>query len=422
MLSDGRLEELRLLLHGPPAPLKEAKPSMVESMLFNSFKTLNLDAWQNKNLVLHRLQNEAVEFAKRTLPDTVAILDAEKVLADILRAQPELSATLRGQPANRGVLTVMSASTFFWMVYMDGEVSSRLPAPSRLLIGNALLFALWKEETEYMLMEHAPVQGLARILPTWLNGAADPHENSLKVFDLFCRGTLHDYIWETPANFRAVLYASSWSGIFQVCKLLKQLKPPILAENLVLRKQLLLILSLPGDQLEHFIDYDKRVSETQFKLGLAVVLLAPKHEALRALARRVLFNYETIDVESSAGSALKGLLLMAERLQADGSIKQRVQDEVSRVALQTKTQALAQLRAPEVSDAISSLAAATIAGTVEKLLVHVWESESIRLLIGMLLGARTGFYLSTKPQLINSLSSMLLSLAAPRKKYKVLSM
>ena len=425
MLREPQIEEMRLKVHGPPAPLKELKvptsngwsaslnviSPMVESLRLSALKQLNLEAWQNKTLVQRLVQSEVVDFARQNLPGSVHILSAESVLSEILAADPRLAIPLSRPRA--GIMSHLSASTFFWRLYVDGNLTTRFPTASRLLVGNALLFALWKEEAEFEVMALA---GMVENLPLWFGGSTPPrHDNSVKAFDHFCKGTLHDYMWESTTNFMSVISASSWSGLFQVCDLLNHAQPPFLAQNSDLRLYVQLLLPRTEEQMANFLDFEKRQSEIQYRLGLAVQLLSPQYDALRARARRVLLNDTTIDIEESAGDTLKGLLLMAERVQAETGIKERVLGEVSRLARQSKTKALAQLRAPETADAISTLAAATITGTVERVLTHVWESESVRLLIGVLLGARTGFYLSTQPQLISSLSHLLLSLTSTPK-------
>jgi hypothetical protein len=423
------LLKLRLRLPMLPTPLTTASaqgPSsdkgILDRMLQNFVseakkrytKQFNMEPWQSKALVMRLLQTEIVAFARQNLQGSVHILTARDVLEKEIALQlPALK--LEHNSAYGAHLAHESASSFFWRLYRDEGLDKLLSLEVRMQIGNALLFADWKETLEYQLMQELGANDLLLKLPPYLgDGFEIIPEECKATFSRFCDETLHAYLWDEAdhmlTHYDALLRISPWCGLFTVMDTLVKVEPTphTIAQDTLLRLQLTwLKLESNAEQLKTFVKYAKREQETQFKLGLAVVLLPPAAEALKLRAQRLLLQDETIDVETSVGYALSGLLLLAERVQADTGIKERVLDEVQRVLLETKHQTLRELTAPEVSSALATLAANTVRETAEKLFHTIWHSDNIQLFITMVLSARTGLFLTSQQWLISALANVL---------------
>lgn len=176
---DPVLKEIRLRMPDPPRPLISLKESARSSAFFSTeyfsisralqnsvVNFTGASMWTHPQIAYHLMENMAHEILKdgthkedgsqitqATPENTFSMLNAAlKEDASLLSAIYDTTLqdvlTDSAQPPQNELLYRMSASSFFWGLFADPYVRADLPEDGLLLLGNAFLFARWKEDLE----------------------------------------------------------------------------------------------------------------------------------------------------------------------------------------------------------------------------------------------------------------------------------
>lgn len=109
----------------------------------------------------------------------------------------------------------INASFFFTMLFTDTEFNTRFNIEDKILIGNALTFAIWKERMECDLIIHSKKKNL------FDEGGFvydESHDNQDKFFSEFCSNRLVD----SPDTRDRILKISPWCGFAIVIKTVEE--------------------------------------------------------------------------------------------------------------------------------------------------------------------------------------------------------
>ena len=120
-------------------------------------------------------------------------------------------------------LEAMSASSFFKLLFFDKDINKTMNIESKCQLGDALLFALWKESVEYAIMMEDPSY-LSLVIQNPL-AKYDPSCSSMEeqrmYFNHFCKGTLPQQIQgvdmdDSSQHLAKLLRISPWCGLHVV--------------------------------------------------------------------------------------------------------------------------------------------------------------------------------------------------------------
>lgn len=315
----------------------------------------------------------------------------------------------------------MSASTFFWSLYVDPYVNEDLSEESMLVIGNAFLFARWKEQLEYqflglLLPKHNNASEVLEQIKGYMTTSAQPHEAHVDferfVEQVLSAQTLAINTELSTAQMRALLRMSPWSGLVPVMDALKKALGDFDPKTKKYKKKLRIASDLLKRRVTPFWYIEpteegyrhcmachghetKRMKEYRFRLGLLVQCVAPKtfegeqqqqQQQKRLLSAAVQLVTQRDDiVVSYKGTLSKGLeLLSREMLARTPSLQQVVDTQVP---------------------VLSKAAADFLSAVWHDLWHRIYESEWVRTLMLVGVASRGGLFLSHQRWFIRALAS-----------------
>jgi hypothetical protein len=212
------------------ALFQQAKNDMIDS--------LQLSRWQQPAILLRVLEDYLQQTPLLHGHPLVRVETCATVLkvftTTIAEPSPWHGLVTHLEQDEADALECMSASTFFWTLYMDRYATETLPEESRLVIGNAYLFAQWKEEVENetflrVLSKNGITtpSSLQFSIDGFLNPTRARLQEAQNYFELFTQGRLSiqrtnfkQYI--ASGEVQALLQTSPWCGIFAVLDVFKQ--------------------------------------------------------------------------------------------------------------------------------------------------------------------------------------------------------
>jgi hypothetical protein len=239
------------------------------------------------------------------------------------------------------LLSHMNASLFFTLLFIDRELNAKLNIEKKLIIANALTFAVWKESMEIDVLLHVILGPIFRDSLHYYSSRND----HTQIFSEFCNTKMYEI---KPQ----ILGISPWAGIDEVMR--------ILNENLKNKKNVYGVKGkadrLFGDALVKAKDYfshdtifsiNKRHCEDQWFLIEVKGLLSSKHKALLGEIDQIIHMNVALDWR---GSTQRGIDLI-EKFKDDP----KFQSEMKKVS-------------EEIQEYASTILAGVVSKTGEKLI------------------------------------------------------
>ena len=383
-------------------------------------KVTGASKWQTPSLVYRRLDDLALQSLQYMHPDIRVtrpkdILSAfEKTVSRLNAADKSFVRDLATRQCSS--LEAMSASSFFWQLYVDPHLNEDLSEAGMLTIGNAFLFAQWKEYLEghalMPLLSHATTPpDLLRLLDTLLNSTFSGSGHAERMFGMFVKGELPAQLMLftaalTDAHLLDLLHTTPWCGLFAVLetfRLLVGTSDPhgnhvrsLRIQSIALRAHVeyLWIDSRKTDgssRYTHRLTYaDRNVNEYRFRLSLLVNYVVPKLPRTSDIARLV--------------ATAKLLITQDVVVDFNGTASEGLEAFAKEVLKQTPT--LKSVLAAQ-EPVLSQFAADFLEDTWNNISSRVYHSEGLRMLMLVGLSSGTGLFLSKQRQLIVALAHVL---------------
>ena len=362
----GSLPELPL----PLATLTEA--SMVNPftiMQNKAIQRVGASKWQRQSMVTRRaedfvhellLRDAAQKVDNQTPTSVLAGLDA--VLGPNAGTDP-WAALGHGQCAMEEdceAWQTVSASSFFWDLFVDLHVNEDLDEASMLVIGNAFLFAQWKEQVEYKALgalfgdftaeAYALLEQIESYLEPESQGLSGEGDFEKFVTRQMPAQTLPVNRAPTQEQIRAMLQISPWCGLMSVLSVLKkslgefnrktgEYKRRLRIASASLKARVAeLWFAVPGEAgydrclaCQHHAS--KRAKEHRFRLAVLVQCVLPHvakntgliAQELQATAKRLVTERDDF-VVSYKGTVSKGLEAVSREILAQTPSLQSVLD------------------------------------------------------------------------------------------------
>ena len=241
------------------------------------------------------------------LPRTPASLYLEKELLPYIKA-------LVASPA--APLEHMSASWFFGLLFFNSDINSQLSSKSKIVVGNALSWAFWKETVEYTIMHENPLFPMGDYSdPAVLYHAPDLGAQEA-AFTAFCNRQLPEQVegvhkpGYSEASLRRMLSISPWCGAGPVLRILREAQVRVgLVQEPSLRSIMESLLGEPGQakaeeaNLRYLLSANKRKREYQYVIGQVAACLKPfdSQKELHERAVQLRSHCEIIDVSHTLG-------------------------------------------------------------------------------------------------------------------------
>lgn len=187
----------------------------------------------------------------------------------------------RQQSPQDNELDTMNASLFFTLLFTDNILNSQLQIDDKLIIGNALSMAIWKEQWETDVLLHPETRDRAKTL-------LQSYHPLIFAESYFTTHCLSDQISEfqkldSIQGQKDIFYLSPWCGFHAVIEMLRKKKsstryPYIALENKRMKK---IINDLLSQELQPILDemnsMEKRKKEHQMLLLQVFKELEPIH-------------------------------------------------------------------------------------------------------------------------------------------------
>jgi hypothetical protein len=357
-------------LPNPPQPLV----APASSSSYNPFPSLDsqietkLDAskWDS-SLVSLRLHRLLLSSAKEYLGGSFVI------------SRAQFLAQHRETPTPDG-LDALSASDLLSMLFFDADFTRIANISFKRLVGNALLWARWKERIEFLTVSTLPPAASSALLQQYdVPGGTD-------LFNQFSEGLLPEQKEGIQRNdaqaLQKFLSVSPWSSMPEIVdawKRAKDLGTASIIGDPILRKHWSDILNLPN--LDTLQSMDRRRRENQYKIGA----LWQSLEGYNQNQAEQLVAYDAImDIRLGAN----GLQAQAARMLMDPTLQAQVLAAVPR-------------------DKLSTAMADIIGMTGRNLLRRLVQNPTLQLTVALLLSYRAGLYLSAQTSVVRALSGLL---------------
>ena len=451
--ADPVIQKVKEELPDLPKPL-EALPTSNTSSTWTSYldfasmakeqisNYLVLSKWQRASLIQRRLDDHMLELIQTKLDgqSIVQTLTAPNVLNIFKQKIPdnnEWKPVIDILVDSAEVLTTldeMSASSFFWGLYVDPLLNEDLSEHSKLLIGNAFLFALWKEDLEDRVLltileskTDAPDQLLPTVL-TYLGSDISQKKQMPEVFNNFSKAQLPVQLTTprsnlSPQDIQQLLITSPWCSIFAVIETLRATLGQNKKEAVYERALRIDSASLRGHvhhlfysttrdagyaNCQNLLSHEqKRMKESRFKLALIAYCIVQKLPrklqidltSTKAAAIQLLTHDCTI---SFNGTASNGITFLKKQTPELKIIMTNLAKEI-----QTQTPLIKQVLT-EQSQVLSEFTANYLNNTFHELWKKIYRSETLRTFVLVSLASGSGLFLSTQQRLIKTLAHLIL--------------
>lgn len=179
-----------------------------ETLAKNIMKTTGVKILRCSDVARHA--SEWIKGGERQLPQT--ILDCRNAYENLSREN-----TIKYHNNNNDVIRIfrMNASLFFTLLFTDIEFNNFFTIEDKILIGNALTIAVWKERLECRLILH-PEQGEESI--DEILKYTESHDDNVNFFTDFCNNRI---IWNY--DMRKLLKISPWCGFAAVIQRINEI-------------------------------------------------------------------------------------------------------------------------------------------------------------------------------------------------------
>jgi len=401
--------------------------------------SFGLNKWQKSSFLIRRAEDIAFSFIQMKWNEYgpyISILTPIQVLS-------VFNNTLKRDEVWGGVISALcsdtnltplqkrSASSFFWELFMDPYVNESISETALVTIGNAYLFAKWKEEVENITLLKCLPQctraiDLLHYLDAYFNGWEHEAAASQNIFKQFCSQSMriqtigfNEVLSDDEIN--ALLRTSSWCGLIPVLDSIKlslssssshppssaaatSQKPKLRIFSKSLSTQLKSLWPLlPGDEAESkklCLDFQmhRKKGMDEYRMRLAIIA-------------QCIMPYVSSDKQKELFIMTEAAMQLASRDDIAINFKGTITSGMDTLTktLFTKKSMVQGLIAAQIPF-ISKITADYISGVWQSLWLRIYENPKLRTIIVVIVASRGGFFLSHQKQLIEALAYIIKSL------------
>lgn len=148
------------------------------------------------------------------LRETVSHVQSEQQRREVEKQNLETQASLSSYSQaslssySRASIPNMNASYFFALLFTDDDLNKYLQIEQKVLIGNALIFAIWKEQMEADYLLHKDTR--SKFYEFF--GYKGNNEADSIFFDAFCNGSMNQKVPDNAEDMEMFLSISPWCG------------------------------------------------------------------------------------------------------------------------------------------------------------------------------------------------------------------
>ena len=220
------------------------------------------------------------------------------------------------------IISPINASLFFTLLFIDKELNTKLLIDKKLVIANALTFALWKEKMEIDILLH---KNLGETFREYLH-YNPKKEKHTETFSNFCNA---DKYADTIADTLKILGISPWAGIEEVMQILKDVmktKKNIYGEKGKADRWLreILINATQYFSNDGIYSIEKRHCEDQWFLVEVQPFLNPK---LKYLTKEIIHANVAVDFQGNTHRAIEFIDKLKEYPKVKAEM-QKVSEEI----------------------------------------------------------------------------------------------